>query len=374
MMFVLQGGNAMQKFTRAVSLGFLFGLVLFLALTIQIQAGPEPPYTPVEPPLLSMGQEQTIQAVAAPATYGSPAPDSPAAPCVGGTCPATIVSCNSVVNWKNDDTNQWDTYGCLDTTIFPTVRYSETFYSITIVSDSIDLALAIPFARVPPGQIMDHFGAILNTCDSNDCRSATHVKARTIYQHAIVSNAQKQSYILAIDSPNMNAEGDAIISCGSHDTGWCKDPGVISTTFQCGNFSFHDNANNGLDNITYYGTNYAFDGKEMTYKLVLTESRYVSVTLHYSGNPAQDYNNYMELFVLREACNQQEPFGYTGLAGETGATSSTVSGWFPAGTYYLVADGTHMPYGGDPFQVDMGCSDLEASKKFVYLPIVLKNH
>jgi hypothetical protein len=249
------------------------------------------------------------------------------------------------------------------------VPYSETLYTLSIVSDSLDFGLAIPLAT----EKMNNFGAVLNSCESDDCPTSTHVKDLRIYQHAIVPDAPKKEYILSIDSPNMVGRGDAIVSCGSHNIGWCDDAGVVSATLPCGDSSYTllDNTDNGLDNIIYYNTNFAYDGPELTYKVVLTKTQYVTATLYYSGNLAMDYFNYMSFFLLDDTCDQRSRVLYSGLTGESGVTKGSDSKKLPAGTYYLVVDGIHMPQAGDAFRLDLVCTPPD--EYLIYLPIVLRN-
>jgi hypothetical protein len=352
------------RFKRTLALGLLLGMALFLVLAIQSQAGPVPPL-PAEPDL-----SRLPQAVAVPAAGRAPSLPQGAVPCTPGNCTDAVETfCNRVENWSNDDILQWTDYKCLDTSIFPSVPYSETLYTLSIVSDSLDFGLAIPLAT----EKMNNFGAVLNSCESDDCPTATHVKDLRIHQHAIVPDAPKKEYILSIDSPNMVGRGDAIVSCGSHDTGWCDDQGVVSATLPCGDSSYTllDNTDNGLDNIIYYNTNFAYDGPELTYKVVLTKTQYVTATLHYTGNRALVYFNYMSFFLLDNTCDQRSKVLYSGLTGETMEhPTATASARLLAGTYYLVVDGIHMPRGGDAFRLDLVCT----APDLVYLPIVLRNH
>jgi uncharacterized repeat protein (TIGR01451 family) len=299
-----------------------------------------------------------------PATEPAPSAPRHAVPCAAGDCSSAIqATCNITVAWTNDDIKQWDTYDCLDATIFPGgVTYSETLYTISIVTPSLDLSLAIPKAMTTAGDVMDNFGAILDRCDNDHCLAATHVKDLTIHQHAIVPNAPTKVYTLAIDSPNMKGFGDAIIACGSHNTGWCDDPGVVSETLACGNYSISGDTEEGLDNITHYDISLAFDGPEVTYKLVLTESRYFSTTLYYPGNLVMDYYNYMAFFLLGSTCDQRSSLRW-GAQGESPmGVPNTDAGWLPPGTYYLVVDGSHMPARGDAFDLDIGCAGVEIAK------------
>jgi uncharacterized repeat protein (TIGR01451 family) len=344
-------GNCAQ----IVTLGLLLGL-LFLLLAVQSYAEPVPPLLPITPAVERLPRVQTGPSQERAFTHQ---PQS--IPCDAGDCSSAIpVSCNTVVqHWANDRVDrQWITYSCLDTDIFADLPYSETLYAISIVTNSLDVSLAIP--QTVTG--MNVFGGVLTGCNSDDCQAATHNKGATIYQHAVIPDAPTQDYTFVIDSDNMSGYGDAIIACGRHDTGWCED--AISTTqLACGDYTIHDNTDYGLDNITFYGSNLAYDGPEMTYKLVLTDTRFLSPTLFYSGNESMPYHSYLAYFLLDYTCNQRQVYMYSGLAGETGDRASSYARWLPAGTYYLVVDGLHMPSGGDAFRLDMLCSALEVDKE-----------
>jgi hypothetical protein len=343
--------------------------LVFLLAVLTGQAGPEPP-----PP--RSASPRVLQAVVAPDHEVR----TSAAPCVAGDCSsATAVTCNSLLRGdRNDDTNQWSTYNCMNPAIFASLPYSEALYTLSIPETGLDFSLAIPNveSRTVGSNVvfMNAFGAVLDSCDSGQCIASSHVKDLAIYQHAIVPDAPVKTYNLVVDSDNMSGSFDAIIACGQHATGWCSAAGVVSATLPCGTYTVHGDTNSakGRDEITYYDINYAYDGPEVTYKIVLTESRYLSLTLHYAGNPAMDYFNYMSFFLMDETCNQRDWLWFGGVAGEPSAPSvSGHQGWLAPGTYYLVVDGMHMPTQGDKFALDVICQAPAVSRS--YLPIVLRN-
>lgn len=332
--------------------GLLAGL--FLALPIAAQTEPPPP------PVPALRVEATTPTSTGPTSTGqmpsalppiAPLPIAPLPNASAGACPAAPqVQCNSVIRkWRNDSSSVWDTYACLDTKVFASLPFSETHYAIVVDQPNVDLSVAIPETTFG----MNVFAALLDDCDNGACAGASHVVSQTILQHAVVQNAAQKTYNLTIDSANLVGQGDAIVACGSTQTGWCAN--AVAQTLSCRNQRIEDTLSGKPDAITNYGLTLFYDGPEVTYRLLVTDTRYISTTVFYSGSQALAYNNYMSSFLLADTCNQRDLLLFSGLAGETGSTAATKGRWLTPGTYYLVVDGMHMPDGGDAFSMDFAC-------------------
>jgi uncharacterized repeat protein (TIGR01451 family) len=290
-------------------------------------------------------------------------------PCETGDCtPAKPAACNTLIaGWRNIDAQQWTTYtNCpaSSSPVWASLPFSEALYSVAITQAGLDVGVAVPMVQ----RGMDVFAALLDTCDNAMCLAGSNNyyigESPFIEQHAVLLDADPKTYTLVMDSPNLAGHGDAIVSCGRHASGWCEAAAV--ETLSCGSYTISDTTSNGQDDIIAYypwAYNLAYDGPEITYKLVLTEGRYLSPTLHYSGNLAANYYNYLSLFVLGGACEQRSTLLFAGLVGDGTDGASSDHLWLPAGTYYLVVDGIHMPHGGDAFRLDMVCQAADIAKQ-----------
>ena len=346
---------------RIVALSIFFAVVL-VGVTIQGEA------SPLAPP--DAHSSRWLESASAPATETlSMISDNPS-PCESGDCSAAIpVTCNSVFTWYNEYGNQWETYDCLDTDIFPSLPYSEALYSLSVPTDSLDIGLRL--LATAPGE--GAFGALLNGCDNEHCQAAAYYSYEiNLWRDAVVADAATGVYTIVIDSPDMRGGGGAQIACGDHETGWCED--VVSATLPCGTYTIHDNTRNGRNRVVYYGPdgddeNWFYDGRELVYKIVLTQTSLVSGTLYYSGNPDRLLDQYMSVFILDEACDQRSWVADSDWAGEQGETSASGNAIGFPGTYYVIVDGVDMPNDGDAFSMDILCIPLHPA----FMPTVLKN-
>ena len=280
-------------------------------------------------------------------------PSPPAAhdtPCPAGNCSsATAVTCNSVFSWTNNLGNQWSTYNCLNTSFFSSTPYQEALFTVAITATGLDVGWSVPRHTVN----MDIFGAILSQCDNETCLSGGHVVDYDIKQNAILSDAAVATYPLVIDSPNMNGFGDAILACGEHDSGWCWDADVVSTTVPCGVGTLSWTTDSGSDKIIDYGIGYAMDGPEVVAHLVLTSPSFLGMRLTVGSGRIPQYHEYLRFFVLDDACDQRDVLIDSLFVEEN--TYRQAAGHLEPGDYYIVVDGSHLPQGGLGFDLGIAC-------------------
>ncbi len=298
------------------------------------------------------------------ASAPSAAPQSEVAPCGAGNCTtATSIACNSVAA-ITPSTDQWDSYSCLDTSLIASLPYSEALLHHTVGAASQDIALAVPEGSLT--SLGNWFAPILNSCNSDNCASGGHTTDWATWEHALVSDAPLQEYQLVVESPSVNTfTADALLSCGTHNTGWCE--AQVRQTIAPGTYTvISDTTATGTCGVIQYdGWDYAFDGNEVVYKLVLSRPAFVSVTLEYAGNESIEYNNYMAAHILTGDCNQHEEWMSTYLLGESGYVWAWVWDMLPEGTYYIVVDGMYMPCGGDAFRLIVTAQD-----RYRWLPVL----
>lgn len=315
------------------------------------------------------------------------APPSSAPSMLGASSAAA--SCNSVIVYDigAKGTGTWDDYGCVDHTVFPTgsLTYGEAVDAVGGTS-GWDLSLAVPLVMSDGhGNSLNVFaGLLFSSTNPNSCVAGSENKQLTMYRHAIVPNAPLDSYTIIADSDNMTGFLHMIVACGSPNTGWCATPAAARPDIVCANYTISDTTEGGPDDITLYDARYwvdeyAYDGPERVYRIVVTQTVAFTFTLHYSGNPDLLYNNYMSYFLLDSACDQHHVWDNPAPPEHLVIGESTVTGTvtqthgvyvMPPGTYYLVVDGMHLPYQGDSFLLDVECT----RPNVLYLPVVLRNY
>ena len=340
-------------------LAVLGGLLATLSMLLLAHlAGASPPPPPLRSEAGFLPRPQGV-------SVGGDLLGEPVNPATAGNCSAaTAVSCGSVFTWAQNLGNQWSSYPCLYPGVFASLPAQEALFSLAITATDLDVSLSVP--EIVTG-MQDLFYANLTACDNDTCVASGWVKDGSNAGDAILQEPATGTYRLVIDSPDMDGFGRAIVACGSHATGWCD--AVVSDTLACDTYSFTGTTDGGTDNVLDYNNRYAWDGPEVVYRLTLTDTRFLSLTLHYAGNTLRDFNRYMTFFVLDSDCDQRHCEFGGGFAGETGPTRTSAAGLVVSGTYYVVVDGYWMPDRGDAFSMDVGCLPPWE----ILLPVVLRD-
>jgi hypothetical protein len=341
-------------------------------------------FEPAAPPSAPVPTAQPPAPAVAAAQSSAPAPSI--VPASGASIAA--VPCNSVVVYdtRGPGSGAWNDYNCVDHSVFLT--NSLTFREVVdtvVVTPGLDLSLAVPLVMSDGfGVSMNVFAGLFSGAPPNTCVAGSENKQLTMYRHAIIPNAPVGVYTTVVDSDNMDGFLHVIVACGSPNSGWCATPAAARANIVCSNYTISDTTEGGPDNITLYDARYwldeyAYDGPERVYRIVLTQTVVFTFTLHYSGSQTLLYNNYMSYFLLDNTCNQHQVWDNPAppehlLIGE-GTFTETVTQTHGVhtmgpGTYYLVVDGMHLPYQGDSFLLDVQCT----RPKTVYLPLVLRNY
>jgi len=345
-----------------------------------VRPSPADPPGQVPPPVMAQ-----VASASGPVSSAPASPSEPCSPAAACPPPGSPAACNTVVQFDTSlpqHADIWTDYNCVKYSVFPagTLDQNEVGYTIEL-TEELDLSLAVTLVESVTHQTvvthMNVFAAILTDCDNNACIAGSENKNLDIYRHAVYTNASPAVYNAVLDSDNIDGFGDMIIACGNPNPGWCSS--VIRADITCNDYTISDTTAGGPDDITYYiprywVNKYAYDGPERVYSIVLTETAFFTFTLHYSGSETLPYNSYMSYFLLDDTCNQRDVWDNPAspehlFIGERTYTSTQGVYAIPAGTYYLVVDGMHLPQ-GDAFQLDVQCVKPET----VFLPLVLRNY